>query len=155
MKKYICLLPLIFATSTHAQSISYKTVNSSGNVTTAGSIQISQSIGDIGGSVQGATLLAGFQQSFAIDNLSIHDLNTNTSDISIYPNPCIDQLTILSSQKMAEISLRNLLGQKLISLTGVLATSFKLDVSERAVGPYYLSIRMENGIENTFQIHKK
>jgi len=78
-------------------------------------------------------------------NVSIADIAFNSSKAVIYPNPAKDNLTILAADPVKEVSIHNLLGQKISSYNGDITT---ISVSDLAKGIYIITVRTENGITN-------
>ncbi len=75
--------------------------------------------------------------------------NFNASNLRSYPNPVTDILTISASESIAEITILNLLGQKMLSKTNRYS-EVKIDVSSLANG-WYLA---QTTIGNTMKITK-
>ena len=63
--------------------------------------------------------------------------NSNFSNLQIYPNPVTNILTVSASESISEISVFNLLGQKLISKKNG-SSQEKMDVSSFVNGFYLL-----------------
>ena len=63
----------------------------------------------------------------------------------IYPNPAKDNLTILTADPIKEISIHNILGQKVGFYTGNVTT---VPVSDLVKGIYIITVKTEKGITN-------
>jgi hypothetical protein len=73
----------------------------------------------------------------------INELN-NSLNISIYPNPTSDNITIETPQK-SEIEILNIQGQSIKSFTAI-SNKTTIDVSGFAKGLYILKVKTEKGI---------
>lgn len=90
---------------------------------------------------------SSFVVNFAVENeLGFPDIDT--SSIRIYPNPVKAVLTISTSESISEISIFNLIGQKLVSKT-TLSSEEKIAVSELANGWYLLQTTIGNRTKTT------
>ena len=69
--------------------------------------------------------------------------NFNASNLRIYPNPVADILTISASESISEITISNLLGQKLVSKTNG-SSEEKIDVSNFVNGFYLVQTSIGN-----------
>ena len=74
--------------------------------------------------------------------------NFNASNIKIYPNPATDLLTISASESISEITISNLLGQKLISKT-TNSSEEKIDISSFVKGFYMVQTTIGNNTKTT------
>ncbi|WP_432672702.1 choice-of-anchor J domain-containing protein [Flavobacterium sp. SM2513] len=74
-------------------------------------------------------------------NLSNSDFDT--TNVSYYPNPVKEVLTLTSTQNISSIVVYNLLGQK-VSDNSVNATSAKIDMSALSKGSYIVKVTSEN-----------
>ena len=71
----------------------------------------------------------------------------------IYPNPFIDQLSILSSEPFYKYTIRNMLGQVVYEGSTYHTGEFALDLSSLNTGKYLLSLINSKSIQ-TFKIYK-
>lgn len=74
--------------------------------------------------------------------------NFNASKIRIYPNPVTDILMISASENISEITISNLLGQKLVSKTN-LSSEEKIDVSSFVNGWYLIQTTIGDTTKTT------
>lgn len=72
----------------------------------------------------------------------------NNDAFSIYPNPCTDQLTVLLNENsmVAELSILNSLGEKLISTVPNNAKEIKINSSELPEGLYIIQLISNQGV---------
>ncbi|HNP34164.1 MAG TPA: T9SS type A sorting domain-containing protein, partial [Flavobacterium sp.] len=70
------------------------------------------------------------------------------SDLRIYPNPVKDVLTVLASESISEISISNLLGQKILSKSNN-SSEAKIDVSNFVNGFYLIQTTIGNTTKTT------
>ena len=90
---------------------------------------------------------SSFVVNITVENeLGLSDFDT--SSITIYPNPVKNILTISASESIYEISIFNLIGQKLVSKTN-LSSEEKIAVSDLANGWYLLQITIGNRTKTT------
>jgi hypothetical protein len=89
---------------------------------------------------------------FYSDATAIRDIVT-TSEISCYPNPALNNLTIAAQSEMSEITIRNLIGQsvKSLKITGMSKT---IDISSVESGYYFVTVKLDNGAISTKKIVK-
>ena len=76
--------------------------------------------------------------------VSVEEIAFN-SNIRIYPNPAKDNVTISATEPIKEVTIQNLLGQKVSSYNGNVTA---IPVSELANGMYIITIKTENGVFN-------
>ncbi len=93
---------------------------------------------------------------FTVDTLSALGTNefiSDTSDLSYYPNPVNDILTINSKTNITSIEVLNLLGQKVKALKNS-SVFVNLDMSDLSQGAYFVKI-VSGGLIQTIRIIKK
>ncbi|MGD0711488.1 MAG: T9SS type A sorting domain-containing protein [Bacteroidales bacterium] len=86
--------------------------------------------------------------------LGIEEINNNENNISVYPNPATDNLTIESpqeevgsgSRQEVVIEISNIQGQLIKTLTAT-GNKTNIDVSEWPSGMYIVEVRTEKGVE--------
>ncbi|MES2131465.1 MAG: T9SS type A sorting domain-containing protein [Bacteroidota bacterium] len=79
--------------------------------------------------------------------VGVNELKLNESNVSVYPNPATDQLTvdIAASTTGATVSVKNTMGQEVIAQN--MSGSFQqLDISKLARGVYMITIQHEGSI---------
>ena len=97
--------------------------------------------------------------TFYMDNLYFfNDTNTGISDvannaISCYPNPVINKLIVSAQSEISEVTVRNLLGQSVKSVT-INSTSRTIDLSDVAAGNYFVTVKLTNGQLSTQKLVK-
>ena len=94
------------------------------------------------------TTIALIQQPLAI-NENDHQSNSN---ISIYPNPAMDMITIVGSENFTHFEVVNLLGQTMVQRSNTdKQNNLKINVSELSQGTYFIRLKDD---ENNFIIRK-
>ena len=158
MNKFTSIISLIFfAFHASSQSIDRRVVSTAGNTSTASNLIISQTIGDIGSSLQGSILLAGFQQSYISEVPAAIGINHTPSNIQIYPNPFADYILIEANEKIdkMDIVIRNVLGQSIfVQKLDSNVKSVRITTQELPSGVYYLEIKDINGKIQAFKLIK-
>lgn len=74
--------------------------------------------------------------------------NFNVLNLRIYPNPTTDILTISSSEKISQIVISNLLGQKIATKVGI-SSEEKMDVSNLVNGCYLVQATIGESVKTT------
>ena len=77
--------------------------------------------------------------------VSVEDIALSPDKVVIYPNPAKDNLNILAAEPIKEITIHNLLGQKMGVYTGNITT---IPVSELSNGLYIITIKTDNHVIN-------
>ena len=97
---------------------------------------------------------------FHIDNFMVVPTSTLSTDsidisdrVSFYPNPAETTLTINSADQIERLSIMNLLGQKVQTVTP-LNNSHSFDVSNLESGVYLVSVKFSDA-EGVFRFVKK
>ena len=91
---------------------------------------------------------------FYMDNLyftnSITGLSKleNSTIISCYPNPVMNELTVSAQSEISELSVQNLLGQ-LVKSVRINSRSKTIDLSDVSAGNYFVSVKLTNGQSST------
>ena len=93
-----------------------------------------------------------FQVSAYNATLSIGDLQL-AEGFKAYPNPVIDELTVSAKNEIEQLSIINMLGQTVRTVTPN-SRDYKLDLSDLTSGIYFVKASVNN-IEGTFRIVKK
>ena len=71
----------------------------------------------------------------------------------MYPNPVIDELTISAKNEIKQLSIINMLGQTVRTVTPN-SRNYKLNLSDLTTGIYFVKASVNN-TEGTFRIVKK
>ena len=90
---------------------------------------------------------SSFVVNISVEN-ELGSSDFDTSSITIYPNPVKAVLTISASESISEITIFNLIGQKLVSKTN-LSSEEKIAVSDLANGWYLLQTTIGNRTKTT------
>jgi hypothetical protein len=116
-------------------------INTSGLLTaiTDGTVTVTATANDASG-ITGNAVISISNQSVGINE------QTNTSNLSIYPNPVNYQLTINSEDKIGTIVILDVMGKTVKTIT---SSSNTIDVSELTNGMYLLQISTDNGLVST------
>lgn len=78
--------------------------------------------------------------------LAIEDNGIETS-ISMYPNPAIDHINIVTNKEISSVEVFNVLGQSVLQFDEVLDGTPKIDVSKLQTGTYLTTITTESGTQ--------
>ena len=73
-------------------------------------------------------------------------------EIKVYPNPCVDEIEIISSATLHKISISGTFG--IVKTYVVNGSNVRLDVSALPTGIYFLQIVTKDGIITTKHIVK-
>jgi hypothetical protein len=76
--------------------------------------------------------------------VGINEINNNDNNVSVYPNPAKNNITIENTQKF-KIEISNIQGQ-LIKTSDAISNKTNLNVSELPCGIYYIKVKTENGL---------
>ncbi len=118
-----------------------------------GNIQVSLSLGEsFVGTFQSHSLMStfGFYQGAA----GIDSYTTNYSmdhPIQIFPNPFIDEITIISEAPIKSVNILNPLGYLLFGVNDADMTSVRIPL-RLSPGAYFVSIIFMNGMSKTYPI---
>jgi hypothetical protein len=93
----------------------------------------------------------GGEGTFYIDNVyftktlptGINKVDANTS-VNCYPNPVKDKLNVSAQSEISEVTVRNLLGQNVKSVS-VNTSAGTIDMNDVAAGNYFVSVKLTNG----------
>ena len=95
----------------------------------------------------GTTLYPAGVTSCEIIN-SVNDFETNSSGMTIYPNPTMDKITIeLPAAVRYFICITDLLGQQVLNDTEFTGTKTEIDVSELPKGVYFIELATDKSKE--------
>jgi len=83
---------------------------------------------------------------------SVNSLN-NSGNIQVYPNPAGDYFNVVSSERLARISVMDVTGRILTDVNN--NTQGKIDISNLSQGVYIVKLETENGVVSTHKINKK
>jgi hypothetical protein len=147
MKKILLGTVLMISGMSHSQSASPDVIASAGAHFAIPSMQMSWTLGETVTQTVSAgstTFTQGFQQA----NISLIGVETLVDDvnISVYPNPISDFLTIEVSNSAlnSQLFLIDASGKNLLSQT-VTEVDFILDFTPYAKGTYYLNFKNDQG----------
>ena len=129
-----------------SESANSNVVDASGNIYVAGGFNSS--------TVSfGSTTLpsAGQQDVFLakLDGSIVTEVNklSNSSNISIFPNPTNGKFTTNSEEKISAIEIENVLGEKIYP-SSINLNKSEIDLISQPNGVYFISIKTENGVIN-------
>lgn len=98
--------------------------------------------------------------SFYLDNMyfsteagtSVSSIKTN-NDISFYPNPVMNQLTVSAQSEISQLIVRNLVGQtlKTVVVNGLVTS---INLSDLSAGNYFVTTKLNNGKLSTQKVIK-
>jgi uncharacterized repeat protein (TIGR01451 family) len=77
---------------------------------------------------------------------SVNEVATSANNISIYPNPATDELTIKTEQVYSSYTITNSIGQMMMS-SDMNSKESKVNIKSLATGIYYLSLEGQGGTE--------
>ncbi len=69
------------------------------------------------------------------------DQDVHASEISVYPNPAADQLTITSMDVISEISIRNMIGEVVFTKLLNNITNYTIDISRLPAAVYIITVK--------------
>ncbi len=151
MKKiYILTTALFIGVGGFAQQLT----GSAGNEASNGTVQLSQSVGEVVvESSEVSSISQGYQQP-AITITSI-DKPEIASEVSIYPNPTATSVNVSIGNEMTidQMTLYNMAGKLVWSKSGVTNALINIDMSDYNTGIYTLVIK-EQKAQQSFQINK-
>lgn len=79
--------------------------------------------------------------------------NQKANNLSIYPNPVVNKLTVTAPLEISELTVRNVLGQSIKSVV-VNGVSQTIDIDDLATGNYFVVAKMKNGQLSTQKFSK-
>lgn len=109
--------------------------NNAGNVASAGTFEIER---------------IEFNNSSTLSNNSF---NSNTSKVSLYPNPANESISFTSFDEVESVSIYDITGKKVIDV--VMFTNNSINVSDLNSGIYFTQITLLNGSSKTIKFIKK
>ena len=78
-----------------------------------------------------------------------NELGTKNYELIIYPNPAKDELRVENGElKMEKITVYNSVGQIVMAVSSVNATSYSLNVERLNSGLYFISVQTKDGVVN-------
>ena len=91
---------------------------------------------------------------FFKDNSTSQKENNGIAQLSLYPNPFSDQLTISSDNQLSEVTLLDLTGKRILYITQINSNRIELDQSILNEGSYLIQIKDKDGRLTTKKIIK-
>ncbi len=152
MKRIILTLCLgVSVMLASAQTLDRQSVDVGGGEMSQSTLHIQYTIGDafIGSfSTTNIDLNQGYNQSTNVGNVSTPIVHIPLQ-LSIYPNPATDVLTV-KSQQAVQVYITNLLGEQVgVSVDVYSGETKSLDITNLASGLYLLKVTDENGKAST------
>jgi hypothetical protein len=133
MKKIFCLLGILLALSLSAQKISHSVIGTAGNKNfTIGQVSVLQT------KTTNAYLISGFHQPLSSKNPIIALISSTEDEVSLYPNPVVDELNIVTS-KYVSFHVYNMNGVETQSGNGNI-----IDFRNSASGIYIVNVNNKN-----------
>ncbi len=83
---------------------------------------------------------------------AVNSLNNN-GNIQVYPNPAGDYFNVVSTERIARISIMDVTGRVRSEINN--NTQNKIDISSLSQGIYIVKLETENGVVSTHKINKK
>ena len=157
--RYLTLLAMLIVVGfSYTQDLDHFVIGSDGGHAKNNQFSLSYTIGevvtDLGrDTINNADLTQGFQQSYiSIVSVEDHDFDI---DISIYPNPAVDQLNVRISDidKANSYSMYDMNG-KLIRQEAIRAKEFKIGFSSLSTGNYMLVFTDRDRRLKTIKVQK-
>ncbi|MFC0603639.1 T9SS type A sorting domain-containing protein [Winogradskyella pulchriflava] len=141
MRTLLIILTLLgYSCLSHSQTIEKFSIDSGGVSTTAGGIQILYTIGEV--NVQelnsgGIYISEGFINGFEDNTLGVSEVDT--TNLSIYPNPASEYITIESNKALDAIEFYDVLGKPVLQ-----TLDSRIDISALSAGIYIVKLSMGN-----------
>ena len=158
MRYFILLSTLSIVGCSYSQDLDHFVIGTDGGYAKNNQFSLSYTIGevvtDLGrDTINNADLTQGFQQSYiSIVSVEDHDFDI---DISIYPNPAVDQLNVRISDidKANSYSMYDMNG-KLIRQEAIRAKEFKIGFGSLSPGNYMLVFTDRDKRLKTIKVQK-
>lgn len=156
MKKlYLLFVALLLSTSAFSQSLEPEVLSSSGDYFTSTNIKLNWTLGEMVTEtfIAGSNILTqGFQQPNYL--YTAVDETAENKEISIYPNPFSDVVTINTGNYTGvNVNVYDLQGKNLIE-NNINKSNLQLDFSAFAPGIYFIKIYNSEKILKTFKVQK-
>ncbi|MEP7269644.1 MAG: T9SS type A sorting domain-containing protein [Saprospiraceae bacterium] len=159
----LCLKPLSVAfillifSNSYSQAIKRQAISSYGAVGTLGNSTISQTAGQSYNTAslnQNNGISAGFQQpaQYIIEEVPI--AKAKTWNISVFPNPASNSVTITSEEKLQEVqlSVTDITGKTILRSKIADLTNHSMDCSRWIAGNYIIQIQDRKGNQKTLKL---
>ncbi len=160
MRKFILIIVGLFLTVlTFSQTASPELVSSSGNSFNNTTYQLDWSIGECITASHDAgnyEITQGFHQDRYVIITAIENLHNNEINISVFPNPTTDLISLkvqCSKRESIKYTLTDISG-KVLQTEKVKSDIEQLNFSTYTNGVYFLSVRQENQLVKSFKIIK-
>jgi photosystem II stability/assembly factor-like uncharacterized protein len=92
--------------------------------------------------ISGSTLLAGTEGfgvwSFDLNKITSVEDNLSADDLTVYPSPASDYIDISNLTNSTEIQIRNIFGERVMSVANTLAPTQRIDISTLPSGIYFI-----------------
>lgn len=149
MKKLLLPLFSLCIYYIQAQSLSPVVIASSGNFKTTGGYSLSSTVGEpITTTVTAGSyiLTQGFQQQ-KLKGVSVQSIEKGDMDIKVYPNPAVDEVTVLifaPNASSTQVKLFDLLGRELTVPMSILnegtQKQFSLNLNQLSASMYFITV---------------
>lgn len=140
-----------------AQSVRRQCISSYGGVA-SGNIGISQTGGQTyatsGSSVNGFTILPGFQQPLAFKVENIISENLSRLNLTVFPNPAVYSLSIKSSEVIenARIQVMDVQGKIMLSDPVAQLQTYKINCETWVNGTYFITVSDGNQNKSSLKL---
>ena len=156
MKKLLVLYAaLLLSICTYAQSLAPEVLASSGDYFTSSNVKLNWTLGEMVTetfSAGGKFLTQGFHQNSYL--FSVINENAENKQISVFPNPFSDVLTVNTGNLMGlNVQVFDLQGKSIMERT-IEKSNKQLDFSSFGQGIYLIKIYDETTLLKTFKIEK-
>jgi hypothetical protein len=91
--------------------------------------------------------------SFGDGTTAVNSVSADLNSVSCYPNPVINQINISATSEINQVTVRNLLGQSVKTVT-VNGCEKMIDLSTISSGNYFLTVKLADGQLSTRKIVK-
>ena len=162
--KYICLLFCVSLAVQAAvsQNISNHVVASGGKSATAGTFNLSYTVGELVVSTLNTsnnTVTQGFHQTYTTNNASVDGADDPSFTIDVYPNPTVDGVNVsIETEKdfAMQALVFNSYGQLLLTTLFTNASQWRIDLASFTAGTYYIRLVHQGSMGHikTFKIQK-
>lgn len=91
--------------------------------------------------------------SVLVTNATVASSNVKdlSGKLSVFPNPAVNKINISSVSAIRNITVSNVIGQKILNIDGINADNYSLNIADLTKGVYLISIK---NIDGTFAVTK-
>lgn len=77
--------------------------------------------------------------------LEVNSLNIADFEVTLYPNPAINEVNVTSTSTISEITIFNTLGKKTLSFYNLKSNTYNINIKELLQGIYFVKIKESKG----------